>query len=98
MRVITNQYAAEYGTSTTGTVKVSTRSGTADLSGEAFAFLRPSGIQAAPPLTSFHIPNEREQWGALLGGPLVKSKTFFFGSYEGINQNRGAFIQSPNTG
>jgi len=98
MRVITNQYAAEYGTSTSGVIKVSTRSGTSDLNGEAFAFLRPSGIQAAPPLTPYHVPNERAQWGALAGGPVIKQKTFFFASYEGINQHRGAFIQSPIPG
>jgi hypothetical protein len=95
IRVILNQYAAEYGTSTTGVVKVNTRSGTNYLSGETFAFLTPSGIQARPALTPFHVPNHRAQWGGLVAGPLVKDKTFFFASYEGVSQERGAFIQSP---
>jgi hypothetical protein len=95
VRVITNQYAAEYGTSTAGTIKVSTKSGTSDLTGEAFAYLRPSGIQAEPPVATFHIPNEKEQWGVLVGGPLVKGKTFFFADVEDARAYRGAYIQSP---
>ena len=98
MRVILNQYAAEYGTSTSGVVKVSTRSGTRELGGEVFAFLTPSGIQANPPLAPFHVPNERAQWGGLLFGPLVQDKTYYFVSYEGVAQSRGAYIQSPVPG
>jgi outer membrane receptor protein involved in Fe transport len=96
--VLTNQYAAEYGTTTAGIVKINTQSGSNQLGGEAFAFVIPSGIQARPPVATFHIPNEREQWGGLLGGALVKDKTFFFVSYEGIRQVRGSFIQSPTPG
>jgi hypothetical protein len=96
--VLTNQYAAEYGTTTAGIVKIDTQSGTNQLGGEAFAFVIPSGIQANPPVSTFHTPNEREQWGGLLGGTLVKDKAFFFGSYEGIRQVRGSFIQSPTPG
>lgn len=95
VRVITNQFAAEYGTSTTGVVKVETKSGTSQLGGEAFVFLIPSGIQANAPVATFHVPNQRAEWGVNLGGPLVKNKTFFFVDYEGINQQRGSFIQSP---
>jgi hypothetical protein len=96
--VLTNQYAAEYGTTSAGIVKINTQSGTNQLGGEAFAFLIPSGIQADPPVATFHIPNEREQWGGQLGGALVDNKTFFFVSYEGIRQLRGSFIQSPTPG
>lgn len=95
LKVLTNQYAAQYGTSTTGSVKVTTKSGTNDFHGELFTLLRPSGIQAAPPLSPFHVPNEREQWGALASGPVIRNKTLFFADYEGIHQLRGSFIQSP---
>lgn len=80
VQVLTNSYAAQYGTSSSRTVKVTTRSGSTNLHGEAFAFVRPSGIQAAPPLSPFGLPNEREQWGGIIGGPLT-SKTFYFLSY-----------------
>ena len=98
VRVITNQFAAEYGTSTTGVVKVETKSGTNLWGGEAFVFVLPSGIQANAPVATLHVPNQRLQWGAAMGGPIVKGKTFFFADYEGINQQRGAFIQSPVPG
>ena len=98
VKVLTNQYASEYGTTTAGIVKINTQSGTGRWGGEAFAFVIPSGIQANPPVATFHIPNEREQWGGLVGGPLIKDKTFFFFSYEGIRQVRGSFIQSPTPG
>src|SRR5882724_1303843 len=74
MRVVTNQYSAQTGTSTTGNIKITTKAGSFGWHGEAFALLKPSGIQAAPPLAPFHVPNEREQWGGLLGGPVVKDK------------------------
>jgi len=96
--VLTNQYASEYGTTTAGIVRINTQSGTGRWGGEAFAFVIPSGIQANPPVATFHIPNEREQWGGLVGGPIVKDKTFLFFSYEGIRQARGSFIQSPTPG
>ena len=95
LRVVTNQYSAQTGDSTTGNIKITTKAGSFGWHGEAFALLKPSGIQAAPPLAPFHVPNEREQWGGLLGGPVVKDKTFFFADYEGIHQERGSFIQSP---
>ncbi len=95
LRVVTNQYSAQNGTSTTGNIKITTKAGSFGWHGEAFTLLKPSGIQAAPPLAPFHVPNEREQWGGLLGGPVVKDKTFFFADYEGIHQERGSFIQSP---
>jgi hypothetical protein len=95
LRVVTNQYSAQNGTSTTGNIRISTKTGSNDFHGEAFTLLKPSGIQAAPPLSPFRVPNERMQWGGLLSGPIVKNKTFFFADYEGVHQQRGSFIQSP---
>ena len=95
MRVVLNHYAAEYGPSSSGVVKVSTRSGTRDLGGEVFGFLSPGGIQARPPLAPFDVPFDRAQWGGLVYGPLVQDKTYYFLSYEGVDQERGSFIQSP---
>jgi len=95
VKVITNQYAAEYGTSVTGIVKVETKAGTNQLSGEAFVFVLPSGIQATPPVSTLHVPNQRIQGGAALGGPIIRNKTYFFANYEAVNVQRGAYIQSP---
>jgi hypothetical protein len=95
MSVMTGQYPAQYGISTTGILVINTKSGTNNYHGDAFAFIRPSGIQSNPPLATIHVPNQREDWGGSFGGPIISNKTFFFGSYEAAEQDRGAFIQSP---
>ncbi|HEX8097366.1 MAG TPA: TonB-dependent receptor, partial [Pyrinomonadaceae bacterium] len=94
-KVLTNQYSAEYGGSSAGIVSAVTKSGTADFHGEGFFLLRPSGIQAAPPVSTLHVPNELGQLGGSVGGPLLASRATFFFSYERTRQNRGAFVQSP---
>lgn len=98
MLVISNQYSAQYGTTTTGSVKVTTRSGSNNLHGEALGIVRPSGVQAAPPLSIFRVPNEREQWGGSVGGAIRRDRTFYFLNYEQVHQDRGAYIQSPQPG
>lgn len=97
-KVLSGQYAAEFGTSTAGVLTVATKSGGNSHHGETFAFIRPSSIQAQAPLASAALPrtpNERTQWGASIGGPIKSDRTFYFLNYEGAHQERGAFIQSP---
>jgi outer membrane receptor protein involved in Fe transport len=94
-KVLTNQYSAEYGGSTAGIISTVTKAGTDDFHGQAFFFLRPSGIQAAPPVSTLHVPNQFAQFGGALGGPLLSKRATFFFSYEGTRAERGAFIQSP---
>ena len=98
LKVLTGDYPAQYGISTTGVIVMSTRSGTNDLHGEAFGYLRPSGIQPPPPLSPFRVPNERHDWGILGGGPLVKDRTWLFADFERSFQQRGSLIQSPTVG
>ena len=98
LKVLTNQYSAEYGTTTAGILVATTKAGTNDHHGEIFGFLRPSGIQAAPPVSPLHVPNQRIQSGAAVGGPLVRDRTHFFATYERIAQQRGSYIQSPAPG
>jgi outer membrane receptor protein involved in Fe transport len=95
-KVLTNQYSAEYGGSTAGIISTVTKAGTDDFHGQAFFFLRPSGIQAAPPVSTLHVPNQFAQFGGALGGPLFSKRATFFFSYEGTHAERGAFIQSPS--
>ena len=94
-KVLTNQYSAEYGGTTAGIISTTTKSGTDTWHGEAFTFLRPSGIQARPVVSSLRIPNENWQFGGALSGPILKNKLSFFANYERLQQNRGAFIQAP---
>jgi outer membrane receptor protein involved in Fe transport len=91
-QVLINNYSAEYGRSTGGIVVAVTRSGTNNLSGSAFEFGRNSKFDSR---TYFDDPNQsipplkRNQFGGTLGGPIVRDKTFFFGSYEGLRQTQG---------
>lgn len=94
-KVLTNQYSAEYGGSSAGIISTVTRSGTDEFHGQGFFFLRPSGIQAAPPVSTIRVPNQFMQMGGAVGGPLFNSRATFFFSYEATRQERGAFIQSP---
>ena len=89
-RVITNNYAAEYGRYPAGVIDVVTKSGTNQLHGAVFAFFRDENLNAkrwAPPGTaSTRDPLDRNQYGAALGGPIDRDKTFYFVSYSGLRQ------------
>src|SRR5262249_44746923 len=83
-QVLVNNYSAEYGRSTGGIVTAVTRSGTNSLRGTAFEFNRDSRFDSR---TYFDDPTQdlpklsRNQFGGYLGGPVVKDRTFFFGSF-----------------
>jgi hypothetical protein len=85
--VLTNTYGAEYGKRAGAQVIVVTQSGTNQLHGSLFEFLRNSDLDArnffdqasAPPF-------RRNQFGGALGGPIKKDKWFLFGNYEGFRQ------------
>src|SRR5439155_21759862 len=91
-QVLVNNYSAEYGRSTGGIVTAVTRSGTNAYKGTLFEFNRNNRFDSK---TFFDAPDSeipplsRNQFGGYLGGPIVKDRTFFFGSYEGLRQNRG---------
>jgi hypothetical protein len=86
--VITNSAPASYGRMSGGVINSVTRSGTNEIHGSAYEFLRNSALDArnffdtasSPP------PFRRNQFGVDAGGPIVKSKLFVFGDYEGIRQ------------
>ncbi|HVL69717.1 MAG TPA: carboxypeptidase regulatory-like domain-containing protein [Vicinamibacterales bacterium] len=91
-QVLINNYSAEYGRSTGGIVTAVTRSGTNQLSGAAFEFLRDERLDARDffdPADEPKPPLTRNQFGGYLGGPIVRDRTFFFASYEGLRQERG---------
>jgi outer membrane receptor protein involved in Fe transport len=89
-RVITNSYAAEYGRYQAGVVDVVTKSGTNDFHGALYEFFRNEKLNAPrwtpPGVASTKDPLDRNQFGAAVGGPLQKDKTFFFASYSGLRQ------------
>jgi len=91
-QVLTNAYSAEFGRSAGGVINAVTRSGTNDFHGSAFEFHRNSALDAR---NFFDPPSQpkpdftRHQFGAVLGGPIRKDKTFFFAAYEGLVERLG---------
>jgi Carboxypeptidase regulatory-like domain/TonB-dependent Receptor Plug Domain/TonB dependent receptor len=99
--VLTSNYSAEYGKTSGGVVNAITRSGTNQIHGSAYEFLRNSKLDARNYFDVGNIPPfKRNQFGAAIGGPIVRDRTFFFADYEGIRQSKGistlAFVPSQN--
>src|ERR1700761_221971 len=86
--VLRDNYGAEYGKRPGGQVTIVTQSGSNQLHGSAYEFLRNNALDAANYFDQGSAPPfQRNQFGASLGGPVQKDKTFFFANYEGLIQN-----------
>ena len=95
-QVITSNYMPEYGRAMGGVVNIVTKSGSNQVHGDVFGFLRNGALQARDPFSVKVIPSAttgfeaipvkqsytRVQGGATIGGPIQKDKTFYFFSYE----------------
>jgi hypothetical protein len=84
-KVQTSTYSAEFGQSAGGVVNVSLRAGANDLHGSLFHFHRNSAVSATPyfqPVRGEKPQFLQNQFGATLGGPIVKNRTFYFGSWQ----------------
>jgi hypothetical protein len=90
-RIQTSTYAPEFGRSPGGQISILTRSGTNQFHGTAFDYIRNDVFDAAdwfngytnnPPLPKAE--ERQNDFGATLGGPLLKDRTFFFFAYEGL--------------
>jgi hypothetical protein len=89
-RVNSQLYTAETGGATAGQIEVVTKSGTNQLHGALFEYLRNSAVDSRSPFDGASVPPFRmNQFGAAAGAPLVKDKTFVFVSYEGLVQRQG---------
>jgi Carboxypeptidase regulatory-like domain len=88
--VVQNNYGAEYGKRPGAQVNIVTASGGNDVHGAVYEFLRNSAMDARNFFDFGNIPEfQRNNFGAALGGPLHKDKSFLFGNYEGFRQNLG---------
>jgi hypothetical protein len=88
--VLTSNYTAEYGKTAGGVVNAITRSGTNQLHGDVYEFLRNSALDARNFFDRGKIPGfRRNQFGGSAGGPIHKDRTFIFGDYEAIRQSKG---------
>src|SRR2546421_2812668 len=85
---------AQFGGVLGGVVNVVTKSGTNQLHGEAWEFIRNSALDARNPLTKINLLHQN-QFGSNIGGPVLlphyngRNRTFFFGSYEGVRLHVG---------
>jgi hypothetical protein len=86
-RIITNTFDAEFGRNSGAVVNVVTKSGTNNLHGDFYEFFRNKVLNAGNFIDNANgVPKgdfKQNQFGATLGGPIKKDKTFIFGSYEG---------------
>ena len=99
--VLGHSYGAEYGKRSGGQVTAVTTSGTNQLHGTAFEYLRNSALDSRNFFDERVAPFKRNQFGGSLGGPIIKDKMFLFGNYEGFRErlgvSRNQFVPSAQT-
>ena len=89
VKVQTSNYTAETGRTAGGVVNILTKSGTNDLRGSAFEFVRNDRFDARDFFSTTKPLLRQHQFGGSLGGPVRRDRTFFFADYEGFRQRQG---------
>src|SRR2546421_4926822 len=104
-QVVTNSFAPEFGRTAGGVVNVVTKSGTNDVRGDIFGFIRHKSIQSRNPFApvidndpSKKPPFTRAQYGATLGGAFDRDRTFFFLAFEQRRRQESGFFTSDVIG
>src|SRR6202047_235177 len=94
-RVINTDYSAEFGRATAGIVNIITRSGTNEWHGSLYEYFRNDKMDAVNLLqaSGAHVLRQN-QFGAAIGGPVQKTRTFIFGNYEGQRRGESPFYNS----
>ena len=88
-RVLTNTFDAEYGRNSGSVVNVVTKSGTNAVHGDFYEFIRNDALNTKGFFDNSVAPYKQNQFGATIGGPIKKNRTFIFGSYEGLRLHQG---------
>src|SRR5215813_5814293 len=91
-KVDNSTYSAEYGRNSGAIVNIATRSGTNNFHGELYDYIRNDFFDARNAFNRVPAPMspfKRNQFGGDVGGPIIKSKTFFFLTYEGERHRQG---------
>lgn len=88
-RVLTNTFDAEYGRNSGSVVNVVTKSGTNAIHGDVYEFFRNNVLNTKGFFDPSVAEYQQNQFGATLGGPIKKDRTFIFGSYEGNRLKQG---------
>lgn len=97
-RVSANNFSAEFGRNSAGQINVVIKSGTNDFRGSLYEFQRNDALDARTTFAREVDPLKLHQFGASLGGPIAKDRTFLFASYEGLRSTRGqTFVRTVET-
>ena len=106
-QVLTHSFSAEFGKAVGGVVNIVTRAGTNTFAGTAFSFFRDESLNAKDHFERYDAagaaidrvkaPYGQRQFGATIGGPLRKDRTFFFGSVERLTVNASNFVTIDDT-
>ena len=99
-QVVTSGGQAEFGRAMGGYVSMVTKSGSNALHGNVYGFFRNQNLSAANALSGSKLPLTQSQYGASLGGPIIKSRTFYFANFEQrlLNQDGLITVSQPNVG
>ena len=91
-QVVTSGAQAELGRALGGFINVVTKSGTNRLRGDLYGYFRNQRLNAANPLSNSKLPSTQAQYGASLGGPVIRDRTFFFSNFEQRQLNQSGLI------
>ncbi|MEW5974973.1 MAG: TonB-dependent receptor [Acidobacteriota bacterium] len=90
VRILTHNFAPEYGRNPGSQVNVVSKAGTNEIHGSVWEFLRNDSLNARNFFQSRVADQKQNQFGVAAGGPLRKNKLFAFGSYQGLRDRREA--------
>src|SRR6202795_5232312 len=97
-RIQTRTYSSEFGTSAGAIINASIKSGTNQFHGDVWEFLRSSSLDANTYFNNLNgVPRghfTQNQYGATIGGPVIKNKTFFFGDFQIFTSRQATTVQS----
>jgi hypothetical protein len=95
----TQQYKAEYGRSTGGVLTVVTKTGTNQIQGSAWGFFRKDSLNTETETEKLtgagKQPYDRKQYGASLGGPIIRDKAHYFATYEKTDRKTSYTVNAP---
>ena len=97
LQVVTSGGQAEFGRALGGYVNMVTKNGTNTLHGSVYGFFRNQWLNAPNGLTGTKAPLTQAQYGASMGGPIVKDRTFYFANFEQRMLNQYGLITIPQT-
>jgi hypothetical protein len=104
-KLLTDNFSAQYGRTSGGFVEYTTKSGSSSFHGGIYNYYNYQGLNATGELLKQKTPTRNENWGFLIGGPVVipkvydgrKHQTFFFANLDVLHFNQGTLPSLVNT-